>query len=120
MRSQIPMAEIRVPTARPASTRSGLVASIPSRNRPATAPPTIGITMIRVTRPKILTSPIGVNCAIRFDSQRSDEASIAEHMLAGRIGLGCYIPAGGANGHDGGDSWPDSQPVVLATKIRAP
>src|SRR6266540_6310161 len=94
MRSQMPMAAIRVPTTRPDSTRSGLVASILSRTRPATVPPMIGITMIRVTSPRILTSPIGVNCAIRFDSQRPDAASIPELR-----GSGARDEGGGQAGH---------------------
>ncbi len=59
------MAEINVPTANPSNTQSGAVPSIPSRTRPATAPPTIGITMIAVTWPRILMSPSGVSCVIR-------------------------------------------------------
>src|SRR6187431_3497989 len=65
MRSQIPMAAIRVPPASPQSTRSGEVSRLRSRISPAIAPATIGITMIAVTWPRILTSPIGVSCAIR-------------------------------------------------------
>ena len=59
------MVEINVPTANPSNTQSGEVPSIPSRTRPATAPPTIGITMIAVTWARILTSPSGVSCVIR-------------------------------------------------------
>lgn len=44
---------------------SGLVASILSRIRPATALPRIEITMIAVTWAMILMSPSGVSCAIR-------------------------------------------------------
>ena len=73
------MAAIRVPTATPISTSNGEVPNSPSRTSPETAPPTMGTTMMSVTRPMILISPVGVSCAM-FGSTHSGRngASIPE------------------------------------------
>src|SRR4029077_14369273 len=66
---------------RPVSTSSGVVLRTLSRMRPAAAPPTIGITMIKETRPRILTSPLGVGCAISGSTQSGRTARVYRRPL---------------------------------------
>ena len=83
------MAAIRDPTTTPESTSNGEVPNSSSRTSPATAPPIIGNDHDERHEAHDLYEPHGRQlCHVRFDSQRSDAASIAGRPDPGERGSG--------------------------------